>query len=462
MSRTGGMRAAVGSGPVSIATPRNKWFGWLLPQRMAAPWSQWVRSVVPSRGPDRLLCGAVLCLCAIGVVMVFSAGAMFAAKRYGDWVYFLKRELMYALFGLVAFAFALRTDYVLYRRLTYPMLFGSFFLLVAVLVVGSRAGGAVRWFRLGPLSFQPSEMAKFALVVYLAALLARKAEKVKQFSVGFLPPLIVTGALVVLLLKQPDLGTAAIFGVVALAMLFVAGTRTSYIILSILLAAPVGWRLIVGTPWRMRRMLAFLDPFAHRRDAGYQTVESLISIGSGGLFGQGLGEGRQKLFFLPEAHTDFILAVIGEELGFFGVMLVVALFVVLIWRGYVAASRARDGFGAYLAFGLTTIFGLQALINMAVVMALVPTKGLTLPFVSYGGSSMIVSMFAAGVLGNISARNPEPRRGESVLAGWHLALWPWGGAGNRRSDKAVKVVVETKRPRKRPAPALAQSSEDSA
>lgn len=461
MSRTGGMRAAVGSGPVSIAAPRHKWLRWLLPERMAAPWSQWVRSVVPSRGPDRLLCGAVLCLCALGVVMVFSAGAVFAAKRYGDWTYFLKRETLYAVLGLMAFAFALRTDYVLYRRLTYPMLFGSFVLLVAVLVIGSRAGGAIRWFRIGPLSFQPSEVAKFALIVYLAALLARKAEKVKQLWVGFLPPLIVTGALMLLLLKQPDLGTAAIFGVVSLTMLFVAGTRTSYLILSILLAAPVGWKLIVGTPWRMRRMLAFFDPFGHRRDAGYQISESLISIGSGGLWGQGLGEGRQKLFFLPEAHTDFILAVVGEELGFVGVMLVLLLFSTLIWRGFLAASRARDAFGAYLAFGLTTVFGLQGLINMAVVMNLVPTKGLTLPFVSYGGSSLIVSMFAAGVLGNISARNPEPRRGESILAGWHFVLWPWGG-GNRRSDKGVKVVVETGRPRKPPAVAPARQAEETA
>ena len=454
------MRAGVGSGPVSLAKPRSRWLSWLWPKQMNAPWTQWVRGGAPSRGPDRLLCGAVLCLCAVGVVMVFSAGAMFAAKRYGDWTFFLKRELIYAAIGVVAFSIALRTDYVLYRRFTYPMLFGSVLLLICVLVFGSRAGGAIRWFRVGSLSFQPSEVAKFALVVYLAALLARKAEKVKQLWGGFLPPLIVTSILMALLLKQPDLGTAAIFGFVALAMLFVAGTRTSYIILSILLAAPVVWRLIVGTPWRMRRMLAFLDPWAHRKDAGYQTVESLISIGSGGFLGQGLGEGRQKLFFLPEAHTDFILAVVGEELGFVGVIGVLALFCTLIWRGFVAAARARDAFGAYLAFGLTAVFGMQALINMAVVMGLVPTKGLTLPFVSYGGSSMIVSMFTAGVLANISAKNPEPRRGESVLAGWTLALWPWGVGGNRRSDKGVRVVVETRRPRKRGRPTVVQSAEE--
>jgi cell division protein FtsW len=324
-----------------------------------------------------------------------------------------------------------------------------------VLVIGSRAGGAIRWFRLGPLSFQPAEVAKFALVAYLASLLARKAERVKQLWVGFVPPLIVTGVMIALLLKQPDLGTAAIFGVVALAMLFVAGTRTSYIILAILLAAPVAWRFIVGTPWRMRRMIAFVDPWAHRQEAGYQTVESQISLGSGGLLGMGLGAGKQKLFFLPEAHTDFVLAVVGEELGFAGVVLVLGLFGVLIWRGFVAAARARDVFGSYLAFGLTCTFGLQALINMAVVMGLLPTKGLTLPFVSYGGSSLIVSLFAAGVLVNISARNPEPRRGAPLFVGW---AWGRGRSRNNKRGHEVRVVVETARMRRRRAVAEAMAS----
>src|SRR5262249_26544752 len=204
-------------------------------------------------------------------------------KKYGDSTYFLKREIVYAILGLGALAVAVRTDYAVYRRVAYPLLFVSIVSLAVVLKLGSRAGGAIRWFRLGPLSFQPSELAKFALCVYLASLLARQAEKVKVFSVGFLPPLIITGLMMGLLLKQPDLGTAVIFGCVALGLLCVAGTRASYLVLAVLVAAPAGWKFIVSTPFRMRRMLAFLDPWAFRRDVGYQITESLISVGSGGV-----------------------------------------------------------------------------------------------------------------------------------------------------------------------------------
>jgi len=434
---------------VPQAPARRRRFGWRdtfsIERRLRTEVKGWFRGAGPSRGADPILVGVVLCLCAFGIVMVFSAGAMFAAKRYGDWTYFLKREIFYALVGLAAFAVAVRTDYSFYRRINYPMLFACMGMLVAVLVIGTRVGGAVRWFRIGPFSFQPSELAKIALLVYLAALLARKAEKVRQFSAGFLPPLVVTGMLMALLLKQPDLGTAAIFGAVAIAMLFVAGTKVSYILIAGLVAAPVGWRFIASTPWRMRRVMAFLDPFGHRKDAGYQMCESLISIGSGEIMGRGLGNGRQKLFFLPEAHTDFVLAVVGEELGLFGVLLVLVMFGLLIWRGLVASARARDAFGCYLAFGLTTLFGLQALTNMAVVLGIVPTKGLTLPFISYGGSSLIISLFAAGILVNISAGHPEPRRGAALFEGFDWRGW---GKGNRRSNRqAVRVVVETGKPR---------------
>jgi cell division protein FtsW len=318
-------------------------------------------------------------------------------------------------------------------------------MLAAVLKIGSRAGGAVRWFRLGPLSFQPSELAKFALCVYLATLLARKAEEVKDFKMGFLPPLLVTGVMMGLLLKQPDLGTAFIFGAVALGLLFVAGTRTSYLIMAVLVAAPIGWKFIVSTPFRMRRMLAFLDPWAFRRDVGYQITESLISVGSGGVTGLGLGDGRQKLFFLPEAHTDFILSIVGEELGLVGIGMVIGLFGMLVWRGLRAAVRARDAFGCYLAFGITAMFALQALVNIGVVLGSLPTKGLPLPFVSYGGTSLLVSLFMAGVLGNISARNPEPRE------------WQWpggrgprdGGGGNRRVDQGFELVIDVGKRRRR-------------
>lgn len=394
-------------------------------------------------GVDRALVGTVLLLLGFGIVMVFSSGAVFAARKYGDSTYFLKRELIYALLGLGAMSLALKVDYSVYRRYAYPLLFASLLCLAAVLKIGSRAGGAIRWFRLGPLSFQPGELAKFALAVYLAALLARKAEKVKVFSVGFLPPLLVTGLMMGLLLKQPDLGTAVIFGAVALGLLFIAGTRTSYLILALLVAAPVGWKFIVSTPFRMRRMLAFLDPWAFRRDVGYQITESLISVGSGGVTGMGLGDGRQKLFFLPEAHTDFILSIVGEELGLIGIGFVVVAFAILVWRGLRAAFRARDAFGCYLAFGITAMFGLQALVNIGVVLGSLPTKGLPLPFISYGGTSLVVSLFMAGVLANISSRNPEPTEG------FLPALRRRIKAGNRRLDVGPTIIVEVGPPRQK-------------
>jgi len=402
-------------------------------------------------GIDRVLCGTVLVLAAFGSVMVFSAGAVFAAKKYGDAFYFLKRELVYELVGLVAFGVALRIDYRFYRRVAYPLLFVSVALLVAVLKVGSRAGGAIRWFRVGPLSFQPGELAKFALCVYLATLLARKAEKIRDFSVGFLPPLVVTAVLMGLLLKQPDLGTAVIFGCVALGLLFVAGTRTNYLVLALLVAAPAGWSFIVSTPFRMRRMLAFLDPWAFRRNVGYQITESLISVGSGGVSGLGLGDGRQKLFFLPEAHTDFILSIVGEELGLAGIAFVIVAFCVLVWRGLRTAWRARDPFGSYLAFGITTMFGLQALVNIGVVLGSLPTKGLPLPFISYGGTSLVVSLFMAGVLGNVSGRFPEPRDSR-----WWNLVSRGAGSSNRRVERGPQVVIDVgPPPRRQRAPATA-------
>jgi cell division protein FtsW len=251
-----------------------------------------------------------------------------------------------------------------------------------------------------------------------------------------------TGVFLALLLKQPDLGTAVIIGVTALGIMFVAGTRTSYILIAVLLAAPIGWKIfITGESWRMRRLLAFLYPWEYRRDSGYQLYESLISIGSGGVWGQGLGQGHQKLFFLPEAHTDFILAVVGEELGMAGMMAVLAAFAVLAWRGLRASMRARDPYGSYLAFGITCLFGLQAIVNMCVVLGLLPTKGLPLPFVSYGGTSLVMSLFMAGVLVNVSTRAPEPSR----MSLWQTFKTVRARSKNRRHARAsVEVVVEVK------------------
>jgi len=393
-----------------------------------------------AEGSDVLLVAAVLALTGFGIVMVFSAGAVFAAKIHKDWTFFLKRESVYAGVGLLAFLVGSRLDYSIYRRFTYPLLFLAVAMLAAVLKLGPSINGAARWFRLGGLSFQPSELAKFALALYLAVLLARKAEKVRDFSMGFLPPLLMTGVFLGLLLKQPDLGTAVIMGVTALGLMFVAGTRTSYILLSVLIAAPIGWKVfITGESWRMRRLLAFLYPWQYRRDTGYQLYESLISVGSGGVWGQGLGQGHQKLFFLPEAHTDFILAVVGEELGLVGVLTVLAVFALLVWRGLRASARARDPYGCYLAFGITCLFGLQTIVNMCVVLGLLPTKGLPLPFVSYGGTALVMSLFMAGVLVNISARAPEPAR----MSLWQSLRTVRARSKNRRNGTAdVQVVVE--------------------
>jgi cell division protein FtsW len=395
--------------------------------------------VRPAGGPDRIFCAMVLLLCAAGVVMVFSAGAAFAGRRHADWTYFLKRETVYLAAGIFAFALGTRIDYGVYRRWSYPLLVVSIALLAGLLAAGTRVNGAVRWFRFGGLSFQPSELAKFALVLYLSLLLSRNAERVKVFSMGFLPPVLMTGVVVGLIIVQPDLGTAVIIGLAAMGLLFISGTRTSYIALALLVTAPVVWKvLITGKAWRMQRLLAFLDPWQYCQTAGYQLCESLISVGSGGIWGQGLGQSRQKLFFLPEAHTDFILAIIGEELGLVGVSLLIVAFGVLVWRGMQASLRARDLFGSYLAFGITALFALQALANMGVVLGLLPTKGLALPFISYGGTSLIVSLFMAGVVANISARNPEPRP-RPLFRLWRPRQGPMK---NRRAPRGPRIVVE--------------------
>ncbi|MFN7132953.1 MAG: putative peptidoglycan glycosyltransferase FtsW, partial [Myxococcales bacterium] len=256
--------------------------------------------------------------------------------------------------------------------------------------------------RLPGFSLQPAELAKFTLVLYLASSLAKKRKKVKVFSIGFLPHCLITGVLGVMARLEPDFGTAVSLVMVLFALLFAAGARISYLVGSLLLALPVGYHLVASSPYRMKRILAFMDPWAHRHDIGYQVAESLMSIGSGGVTGLGLGESKQKLFFLPEAHTDFIFSIIGEELGLVGVAIVLTLYAVLIWRGIRTSLNATEPFGAYLALGITILFGFQAAVNMAVAMGLAPTKGLTLPFISYGGTSLVVCLAASGVLLSIS------------------------------------------------------------
>ena len=412
---------------------------------------------------DPLLFTVVLMLTSIGIVMVYSSSAIFAQQKFGDGRFFLARDLVWALLGLIAMSVTMRIDYSLYRRLAYPILGLALSLLAAVLVVGSRVNGAKRWFHFAGLSFQPAELAKVALIIYLAHSLAKKADKVKLFAVGFLPHLVVCGAFMLLLLKQPDLGTAVIIGGVTVMLLFIAGTKVSYLLLAMLSATPILYYAVVGTPWRLRRILAFLDPWQFRDNYGYQMAASLIAVGSGGVTGQGLGDGRQKLFFLPEAHTDYILAIIGEETGLVGVLTVLLLFVLLVAAGCRTAYRARDTFGCYLAAGLTTMFGLQATINVGVVLGALPTKGLTLPLVSFGGSTLVVDLMAMGILLNVSRGEPLPTPLQASL-GRATSFWQrlWKGSKNRRrplrsrSGRPLRHAGPPQRPL--PAQALMQPS----
>ncbi len=355
-------------------------------------------------GIDRLLLAVVLLLCGVGAVMVYSASAVTAAARFHDSFHFLRRQLVAMALGLAAMAVALWAGYRRAEKLAYPFLAVALAALVLVLVpgIGRLAGGARRWIDLGIVSVQPAEAAKLALVLYLAHSLAKKKEKVRTFSIGFLPHLLVAGALMALCLLEKDLGTCVVLALVLFIMLFAAGAKVSYLLGALFLSLPLLWKAIAGTPYRMERILAWLDPFSHRKRAGYQMWESMVGIGNGGWFGQGLGQGRSKLFYLPEAHTDFIAAVIAEELGLVGLVLLILIYAVFAWRGLRAAMRAADGFGCYLALGVTTLIAVQALVNLGVVTVLLPTKGLTLPFVSYGGSSLITVLAASGLLLSVS------------------------------------------------------------
>jgi cell division protein FtsW len=350
---------------------------------------------------DGLLLAAVLGLVAVGAVMVYSASAIQAgqSRRLGyDEFYFLKKQLLAAGIGLALLAATLKLGLRRIAALAAPLLVATFALLLLVPLVGKTAGGAQRWIPLGPLQFQPAEAAKVALVLWLARSLSRKQDRIRLFSIGLLPHLVVTGALVALCLVQRDLGTGVILFLVLFAMLFAAGAKVSYLLLAAAAAAPVAWHLVRSAPYRYARVLAFLDPERYRSGPGFQLWESLLGTANGGIAGQGLGQGKGKLFYLPAAHTDFIAAVIAEEAGLLGVLLLLALFGLVVWRGLRAALNASEPFGCYAALGVTALLGAQALVNLAVVFGLLPTKGLTLPFVSYGGSSLLTLLAAAGVL----------------------------------------------------------------
>jgi cell division protein FtsW len=356
---------------------------------------------------DLVLIGVILAMLGLGTIEIYAATAAQAMSHHSDPEFFLKRQIVFlALGGFAMFAGA-HIDYRRLRGRAYSLLAVSLLALGATLAMPS-LNGARRWLLIGPLSFQPVELAKLALIVYLAHSLQKKADKVKTFTIGFVPHLVVCGLMMGLLLLQPDLGSSIILGTTTLMMLFVAGARVSYILLAILAAMPMAYQLIIGTPWRLRRFMAYFNPDAFGDREAYQMVQAHVSLGSGGLTGLGLGNSKQSLGYMPEGHNDFILAPIGEELGFIGVALVLLLFIILVWRGLRAALGARDTFGGYLAFGITSMFGLQTLLNVGVVLGVVPNKGITLPLVSYGGTSLIVTMFLAGLVLNVGRRRPPP------------------------------------------------------
>ena len=355
-------------------------------------------------GPmDVSLAATLVALIAFGVVMVYSASAVHANNMFGNGYHFLLRQTAFAVVAFVLlFAFT-RLDINLLRRSTYPILLVAVLLMIAVaLGFGRSAGGATRWIAVGPVNVQPAELAKLAMIMWLAHSLAKKSNQMRTFSIGFLPHVLVAGLLMLLCLAQPDFGSAVMIALLTFVVLFAAGAKAGYLLGCVLIVIPVGYAGIASSPYRMRRITAFLEPFEHRQGAGYQITESLMSFGSGGWTGVGLGDGRQKLLFLPEAHTDFISAIIGEELGFIGVVLLCAAFLWIVVRGLRAAWRAQDEYAGYLAAGMTLFIGLQAFTNLAVAMGLLPTKGLALPFVSYGGSSLLVNAAAAGIILNTS------------------------------------------------------------
>jgi cell division protein FtsW len=354
--------------------------------------------------PDLWLFGVVVALVAIGVVMVYSASAIVAADRFHDPLFFLKKQLFWALLGLGCLWGAMMLDYRRLERLVIPLLVASLVLLVLVLVppFGQEINGTRRWFRGGPLSFQPVELAKFALVLYLASFLTRRQEAVTSFSQGLLPVFMVAGSMAGLTILQPDLGNSLALLLLTLALVYLAGARVGHLLAVCSAALPVVATLVIMKPYRWRRMIAFMNPYDDPHGSGFQIIQSFLALGSGGWLGLGLGESKQKLFYLPEPYTDFIFAIIGEELGLVGAVVILGLFAVLIWRGLRIGLRAPDAFGRYLALGLSLMLATQTLVNLGVVTGALPTKGLPLPFISFGGSALLMAMFSAGVLLNIS------------------------------------------------------------
>ena len=352
---------------------------------------------------DKVLFLATLLLVGASVVMVYSASAVLAENRYSQPYFFLIRQAMWAALGLAVMSIAMRFDYRNYREPSFIWLSLVVVIVALIGVLFSRPiNGSSRWFALGGIGIQPSELAKLAAVFFIAALLERRMDRIDDIPYALLPIGLVTGLFVGLVLLEPDLGTSITLMLIAAAMVFAAGISYRYVVGVLLVGLPMTYLLVMGSAYRRRRLMAFWDPWRDPLGDGFQVIQSMIAVGAGGLTGRGFMSGVQKLFYLPEPHTDFIFAVIGEELGLIGTTVILACFLVIAWRGFRIAMYAPDRFGSFLAIGLTTMIAVQAFFNISVVLGLVPTKGIPLPFVSAGGSSLLISLLGMGILLNVS------------------------------------------------------------
>lgn len=344
----------------------------------------------------------VVLLLAIGVVMVYSASSYYSMFMYKDSTHFLKRQLIWAVVGIVAMTFTMSFDYHKLRKYTPAIMIISIPLLLAVFLFPG-VNGAQRWISLGPFSFQPSELAKYVVVLFLAMSLEIKGEGVKNFLTGIVPYLGVAGVYAALVLAEKNLSIASVIMIVTFIVLFAAGGKLKHlfgIVAPAMVAAAVAFTVL--EPYRMRRMLNFTNPWKDPAGDGYQLIQSFYALGAGGITGLGLGQSRQKTLYMPEPHNDFIFAIIGEELGLIGCLCIIALFIIFIWKGINVAMKARDTYGTLLAVGITSVIAVQSLINIAVVTGSMPVTGVPLPFISYGGTSLVINMTAMGILLNIS------------------------------------------------------------
>jgi len=349
------------------------------------------------------LAASATILISVGIVMIYSTSAIYALETMGESAYYLKRHLAYVFIGLVCSFFVMSIDYLKFRKMAKPLLLFSAFLLVLLLVpgFGKQIGGARRWFRFGFLSFQPSELAKFAMIVYVADFLARKKSDLASFRYGFLPVLLVMLSISFLILIQPDLGTVLAITGICFILFFVGGIKITHMLSFILASLPMMYILIFSVPYRRKRILAFLNPWSDPHGSGFQIIQSLVALGSGGLCGLGLGQGKQKLLYLPAAYTDFIISIIGEELGFIGTAAILGLFVFFLIQAVKISLKASDSFAQLLSFGLISCLTIEAIVNLGVVTSLLPTKGLPFPFISYGGTSLVFNMIYVGLILNI-------------------------------------------------------------